>query len=271
MEQRAFGRTSMSVPAIGMGTWQTFDMRGATGEDRARRVVDAAFAAGVTLFDSSPMYGAAERVLAATLTGRRERAIVATKVWAPSVEEGRRQIARALQWYGGLVDVYQIHNLVNWRAQLKVLEDARQAGHVRAIGATHYNPAAFDDLAQVIETGRLHALQIPYNPLERDVERRLLPMAEAHGLGVIVMRPFGEGRGVRRPPSPDRLAPLAAFGVRTWPQALLKWILSDPRCHVAIPATANPLHVEDNAAAGMPPWFGPDERAYVSRLAEAHW
>jgi aryl-alcohol dehydrogenase-like predicted oxidoreductase len=269
METRRFGATGLTVPVVGMGTWQTFDVRGETAEARARSVVDAAFDTGITFFDSSPMYGTAEQVLSRTLEGRRDRALVATKVWAPSVEEGRRQVARALQWYGGHVDVYQIHNLVNWRAQLSVLEAARDAGQISAIGATHYSPSSFDELGRVMETGRIRAVQIPYNPLEREVERTLLPLAAALDLGVIVMRPFGEGRVVRRPPSEQALAPLHPFGVHTWPQALLKWILSDTRCHVAIPATSRVEHVHDNAGAAAPPWFGDEERAYVTRLAEA--
>jgi aryl-alcohol dehydrogenase-like predicted oxidoreductase len=85
---------------------------------------------------------------------------------------------------------------------------------------------------------------------------------------VIVMRPFAEGQLLRRRIAADRLAPLRAFGVRTWSQALLKWVLSDPRCHVAIPATSSPDHMRDNAAAGEPPWLTADARAYVARLAE---
>ena len=83
------------------------------------------------------------------------------------------------------------------------------------------------------------------------------------------MRPFG-GTGaplLRRSPSADGLAPLAELGVETWAQALLKWILSDPRVDFVIPATSRPERVTENAAAGVPPWFGPDERAYVEQLA----
>ena len=267
METRRFGSTGLTVPAVGMGTWQTFDVRDAAGERRIQSVVEAAVNGGSTFFDSSPMYGAAERVLGAALEGRRDRAIVATKLWAPSTEEGRRQLSRALQWFGGRVDVYQVHNLVNWRAQLGVLEAARDAGQVRVIGATHYSPAAFEELRRVVDTGRVAALQVPYNPMECEVERMLLPLAASMDLGVIVMRPFGEGGLLRRAPSPQALAPLERFGVSTWAQALLKWILSDRRCHVAIPATSSAAHARENAAAGDPPWFGDEERAYVRRLA----
>jgi aryl-alcohol dehydrogenase-like predicted oxidoreductase len=267
MERRALGNTGIEVPAVGMGTWKTFDVRGAAAEHHARTIVDHALAGGANFFDSSPMYGQAERVLGAALAGRREQALVATKVWTPSEGEGRQQTERALSYYGGLIDLYQVHNLVNWRAQLALLERLRDEGLIRAIGATHYSPSAFDELRRVMETGRITAIQIPYNPLERQIERAILPLAAELGLGVVVMRPFGEGGLMRRPPPASRLVPLSPFGVTTWGQALLKWVLSDPRCHVTIPATSSAAHMAENAAAGEPPWFGPAERDYVAQLA----
>lgn len=270
MEAREFGTTGLpKVPVIGMGTWRTFDVRGAERERRAGEVVEAAVGAGVRVFDSSPMYGDAERVLGAALLPHRPRALVLTKVWTNSPAEGRRQIGQALEWFGGRVDLYQIHNLVAWQEHLPVLEQMRGEGRTGAIGATHYSPSAFGELRRVMDTGRITAIQIPYNPLERDVERDILPRAAALGLGVVVMRPFGERTLMRRVPDEKALAPLRDFGVCTWGQALLKWILSDLRCHVAIPATSSASHAAENAAAGAPPWFGPAERALVSRLAEA--
>jgi aryl-alcohol dehydrogenase-like predicted oxidoreductase len=178
-------------------------------------------------------------------------------------------VDRALAWYGGRIDLYQLHNLAAWETHLPLLERLRGEGRVGAVGATHYRAAAFDELRRVMETGRIQAIQIPYNPLEREVERTILPLAEEMGIGVVVMRPFGERTLLRRIPSDEDLAPLAPFGVRTWTQALLKWILSDPRCHVAIPATSSPAHMTDNAAAGSPPWLGAEERGYVAGLASS--
>jgi aryl-alcohol dehydrogenase-like predicted oxidoreductase len=267
MENRAFGRTSLTVPVVGMGTWRTFDVRGARDEDNARVVVDHAFAGGARVFDSSPMYGEAERVLAAALGGRRERALVATKIWASSSREGRAQAERALALYGGHVEIYQIHNLSNWRDHLVMLEELKEEGHISAIGATHYSPRAFAELAAVMRTGRIQAIQVPYNPRERDIEREILPLAADLGLGVIAMRPFAEGGLMARSHPPSVFEPLAPFGIRTWGQALLKWVLSDPRCHVVIPASSNPDRMTENTAAGSPPWLGPEERAYVARLA----
>jgi len=117
-----------------------------------------------------------------------------------------------------------------------------------------------------MRSGRIQAVQIPYSPFEREVERKVLPLAEELGLGVVVMRPFGEG-SLLPGPSGEALGPLEPFGVLTWTQALLKWILSDRRVHVAIPATRSPEHARENLAAGAPPWFGPEERALVERLA----
>ena len=268
ISRRPLGAASgLTVPAVGMGTWQTLDVRGAAAEHDAHEIVREALDSGARFIDSSPMYGEAERVLADGLGDRRAEATVATKVWTSDDDEAERQVGRALGWYGGRVDLYQVHNLVAWRERLALLERERDRGAVVAIGATHYSPSAFGELARVMRTGRISAIQVPYNPREREVEREILPLAEELGLGVVVMRPLGAGRLVGRMPSPAQLEPLEPFGVQTWAQALLKWVLSDPRCHVAIPATSRPERVRENAAAGAPPWFDDDARALVVRLA----
>jgi len=191
-------------------------------------------------------------------------------IWTPSAQEGAAQLARAVDWYGGRVDLMQIHNLVSWPAHLTMLQAARDRGQVGLIGATHYSQAVFGELAELMRSGQIDAVQVPYNPAQREVERTILPLADDLGLGVLLMRPFGEGDLTRRPPGLAELEPLRPFGVTTWGQALIKWGLSDPRVHVSLPATAQPARLAENAAAGSPPWFGPDERAYIQRLATAH-
>ncbi|MFL6139894.1 MAG: aldo/keto reductase [Frankiaceae bacterium] len=267
MELRALGRRGGPVPVVGMGTWRTFDVAGELAERARREIVDAALDSGVRVVDSSPMYGEAERVLGAVLDGRREQAYVATKVWTPDDEEARRQVHRSLRYFGGRVDLLQVHNLVAWPTRLDLLEGARDAGRVQAIGVTHHSESAYDEMAAVMRSGRVDAIQVPYNPLQRRCEDEILPLAADLGIGVVVMRPFGEGGLMRHPPDQDELAPLAGFGVRTWAQALLKWVLSDERVSVAIPATSKPERMRENALAGRPPWFGPEERAHVAKLA----
>lgn len=264
METRRFGETGWQVPVVGLGTWNVFDLP-PEAEATARAVVEAAFEAGARLVDSSPMYGRSEAVLGRALGERRGEALVATKIWTRQVADGKGQLARQLEFFGGRVDLEQIHNLVAWREHLDWLEAGRDAGRVGLIGATHYSEGAYDDLAEVMRTGRIGAIQIPYNPLERAAEREILPLASELGLGVIAMRPFAEG-GLMPGPDPELLKPL---GVDSWSQALLKWTLSDRRVHVAIPATSSTEHARSNAAAGSPPWFGPDERQLVEDLAGA--
>ena len=259
MEERRLG------PVVGLGTWNTFD----ADERAARAVVREALGAGCRVIDSSPMYGGAERALAVALEGVRERAVVATKIWAPSVGEGRAQFRRQLAWYGR-VDVEQVHNLVSWREHLAWLEEERAESTIGRLGVTHYSPGAFAELAQALRTGRFSTLQVPYNPVERECERELLPLAAELGVAVIVMRPLGGGTGalLRRRPSAGELAQLSEFGIETWPQALLKWALSDERIDVVIPATSKPERARENAAAGAPPWLGEPERRLVERLAD---
>ncbi len=264
MEQRKIGKTGISLPVVGMGTWKTFDVRGAEAEKRVADVVQRAVQHGTTLFDTSPMYGESERVLSQAIAPLRDRVLVADKVWAPKAKEGREQIRRALEWYG-VVDVYQIHNLVAWREHLPVLEELKQRGKIRVIGATHYQHSAFGDLMELMETERIQLIQIPYNPADRLVEQEVLPLADEIGIGVLVMKPFDTGSLVHR--AQHGLHDFERFGVRTWAQVLLKWILSDPRVHSVLPATSSPDHAEENAAAGSAPWFDADTREWVARKA----
>jgi aryl-alcohol dehydrogenase-like predicted oxidoreductase len=150
MELRRLGQSDLTVPVVGVGTWRVFDVRGRKAEQRVHDQVTEALSVGATLFDSSPMYGNAERVLGHALQDRRDDALVATKVWTPSAREGDSQIDRAMEYFGGRVELYQVHNLVAWQQHLPVLEGLRDEGRVRVIGATHYSPAAFGELAEVM-------------------------------------------------------------------------------------------------------------------------
>ena len=252
---------------MGLGTWQVLDVRGR--EEGARHeVVRAALEEGANLFDSSPMYGEAERVLGEALSKHgRERAIVATKVWTSSDREAERQIERSLSYFCRRVELYQVHNLVAVERRLDTLHRLKEEGRVRAVGVTHYSRAALGDLMGVMRSGRVNFVQVPYNAAETSVTRELLPLAQDLDLGVIAMVPLGSGRLLRSAPSPEKLEPLREFGVETWAQALLKFVLSDRRVGCAIPATSSPDRMRENARAGEPPWLGDEERRYVADLA----
>jgi aryl-alcohol dehydrogenase-like predicted oxidoreductase len=262
MERRHLGENGPELPVVGLGSWLTFDV-GEAQQVMVEDVVDAAWEEGSRLVDSSPMYGQSEARLGRALARRREQAFVATKIWTRSATEGRAQFEAQLAWFGGRIDLEQVHNLVAWEPHLGWLEEERDAGRIALLGATHYSAGAFHDLERIMRTGRVDAIQVPYNPHEREVAARILPLAEELGLGVIVMRPLGE-RELLPGPNSERLDPL---GVESWAQALIKWCLSDARVTAVIPATRSPEHARDNARAGRPPWFGPEERKLVEELA----
>jgi len=186
-------------------------------------------------------------------------------VWARNRDLGELQIDRALGLFGR-VDIYQVHNLLGENDHLPYLRHLKESGLITAIGATHYLPSIMPQLLEMMRRREIDVVQVPYHLLERSAEAELLPEAERLGIGVIVMAPLSTGSLLDHPPTDDELAPLAPFGVYTWAQVLLKWILSDPRVHTVIPATSSPDHMRENMAAGEPPWFGGDERMYVRRL-----
>jgi diketogulonate reductase-like aldo/keto reductase len=257
MDERRLG------PVVGLGTWNTFD-----GDAQiAREVVAAAFESGTQLFDSSPMYHGAEAALGAALAGRRDEAIVATKIWANSLEEGHEQFARQLDWFGGRVEIEQVHNLLLWREHAEWLRSEQEAGRIGKLGVTHYQSPALDRLADAIRTGWFRVLQIPYNPWERECEHELLPLAAELGVEVIAMRPLGGSGEDRRRRVELTDAQKTELGVESWAEALLKWALGDERIDSVIPATKNAERARENARAGEGPRFTADQRALVERLA----
>jgi aryl-alcohol dehydrogenase-like predicted oxidoreductase len=263
MEIRDFGTTGLSVPVVGLGTSRVFDVDD-DQQQMADEVVALQFEGGTRFVDTSPMYGKSERILGRALDSRRSDAIVATKIWTESIDEGRAQLEAQMDFYGGRVDVEQVHNLVQTEGHLEWMEREKDAGRIGVIGATHYAASAFGHLEKVMRSGRIECIQIPYNPAEREVEEHILPLAEELGMGVIAMRPFGNGSLTRSAPEQDQLDEL---GLSTWSEALLKWCLSDRRIHVAIPATSKAGNARANVAAGDEPWLDDEQRKRVSKLA----
>src|SRR5258708_15294771 len=219
MERRPLGRSGLHLPIVGMGTWKTFDVIDPEEIAQRRQVVDVALAHGSNLFDSSPMYGAAERVLGACLEGRHDQARVATKVWTPDDSQADDQIRQSLAYFGDHVEIYQVHNLVAWPKRLATLERLRDAGKVTAVGVTHYQHSSFGEMMQIIRSGRGTIVQVPYHVQDRVVERDVLPLAAELNIGVLVMRPLGQGVLATKSPPPEALQPLAALGVPTPAQA----------------------------------------------------
>jgi diketogulonate reductase-like aldo/keto reductase len=252
---RAIPSSGEGLPAVGLGTWQTFDVGTADAErEPLREVVRRFVELGGRVVDSSPMYGAAERVvgdLAAGL-GVTDRLFFATKVWTSGRDAGVDQMDRSLRLLRKRpLDLMQIHNLVDWRTHLATLRDWQQAGRIRYLGVTHYTASAYDDLERVLRAERLDFVQLNYSLGEREAERRILPLAQDRGVAVLVNRPFAQG-GLFRRVRGQALPPWATdFDCASWAQFFLKWILAHPAVTCAIPATSKPDHLLDNMKAGV--------------------
>ena len=266
MEKRKLG--SLEVPVIGLGTARTFDVDAKSDVSVRRTIVDNCTAAGSIFLDTSPMYGHSESVIGQVTDGRRDQFQFATKVWCRGDATGRNQISQSFDLLRtDYIEVLQIHNLLDWRTHLPYLECLKTEGRIGQIGITHYATSSYGEMASIMRTGRVDTIQIPYNVMERKCESVILPLADEMGIGVIVMEPLGVGRltrGLKRTPD---LAPLAGHGVETWAQALMAWILADPRVTTLIPATSQPHRVFENAKAGSMPPLTPDLREHISREA----
>jgi len=252
---RSIPSSGEQIPAIGLGTWQAFDIGGSAAERAPRREVLQRFvAAGGAVIDSSPMYGKAEAVVGelAAEAGLVDRLWVATKVWTSGRDAGLAQMERSLQLLRKTpLDLMQIHNLLDWATHLPVLREWKQAGRIRYVGITHYTASGYDALERVLRAEALDFVQLNYSPEEREAERRLLPRARERGVAVMVNRPLVSGglaRSVRGRPLPSWAAEL---GCTSWAQVYLKWILAHPAVTCVIPATSSPEHLAGNMAAGL--------------------
>jgi diketogulonate reductase-like aldo/keto reductase len=239
------------LPAVGLGTWLTFDrpISDIEGLERRRQVLEAFFAGGGRLVDSSPMYGHAEAVLGELLARPEPRLFSATKVWTGIADFGPVQMRRSLGlWRLPRVDLMQVHNLLAWRAHLGTLRAWQAEGLTRYIGVTTSHGRAHDEVASILRGEKIDFLQITYSPADRSAEP-LLAQAAARGVAVIINRPFDGGalldRLSRRP-----LPGLARdLGCDNWAALVLKWELAHPAVVCAIPATTNPAHVTQNLQA----------------------
>src|SRR5438105_60045 len=248
------------LPAIGVGTWQTFDVRGDLGPQR--EVLKAFVEAGGRVVDSSPMYGAAESVVGeiSAELGLRDKLFMATKVYTSGREQGIRQMENSFRRMRvQRMDLMQVHNLLDVAIHTPTLKDWKAKGRLRYIGITHYTASAYADVERWLKTGQYDFLQINYSLGERDSEKKLLPLARERKVAVIANRPFAEGAlfsRVKGKPLPPWAGEL---GIQSWAQYFLKWIVSHPAVTCAIPGTGRPEHIKDNVAAG----FGvlPDESA----------
>src|SRR4051812_5878831 len=248
---RLFPQNTVKLPKIGLGTWQTFDV----GNDSTARAPlrELLKLLEGNVIDSSPMYGSSESVAGDLIAelGIRDKLFIATKVWTSGRDEGLRQIETSFKRLRvEVLDLLQIHNLVDAATQTKTLLELKNRNRVKHIGITHYTSSAYPEVERWLATGQYDFLQINYSLAEREAENRILPLAKDKGASVLINRPFAEGALFRRTKGKP-LPPWAAeLGIASWGQYFLKWIVSHRAVTCAIPGTARPDHMKDNLAAG---------------------
>ncbi|MBK0398484.1 aldo/keto reductase [Limibaculum sp. M0105] len=254
---RAIPMTGERIPVIGLGSWITFNVgRDPVLLERCAQVIEAFAEEGGGMIDSSPMYGSSQDTIGHGLTRLRDPSVVfsAEKVWTSSPRQGPNQIAETGDKWGiDKFDLLQVHNLQGWRGNLETLYAMKAEGRLRYVGVTTSHGRRHELLEQIMREEPIDFVQLTYNVQDREAEARLLPLAQERGIGVIVNRPYRRGALVRR----FQGAPLPAWteeiGAQTWPQLLLKFIISHPAVTVVIPATRQMAHLRENKAAARGP------------------
>jgi diketogulonate reductase-like aldo/keto reductase len=245
------------LPVVGLGTWITFNV----GDDIELRdecaaVMSAFFAAGGRLIDSSPMYGSSQPVIGYGLSrlGGPAGLFAADKVWTSSGSGGPEQIEESRRYWGiPRFDLLQVHNLLGWEDHLPTLFEMKSEGRLRYVGITTSEGRRHDEIESIMARHPIDFVQITYNILDREVERRILPLAQERKIAVIANRPFQQGvliRAVERHALPSWAAEI---GARSWAQFILKFIVSHPAVTCAIPATTQVAHAKENMASARAP------------------
>lgn len=271
---RPIPATGERIPAIGMGSWLTFDVGPDSWlRDERAKVLSTFFDLGGTVVDSSPMYGSSEAVIGYCLEqmGDTPPVFSATKVWTPgrALGIGQMQHSRHL-WGVDRFDLMQIHNLVDWQVHMETLLEWKAAGLIRYTGVTTSHGRRHRELERIMAEQPIDFVQFTYNVVDRWAEARLLPLAAERGLAVIINRPFQGGNLFDRfeeYPLPEWAA---EFDAANWAQFFLKFIISHPSVTCAIPATTRADHMVENMGAlgGLLPDASIRERmaSYVAGL-----
>ncbi len=271
--ERAIPSSGEAMPVVGLGSWITFNVgNDPVLLDQSKDVIAAFVEDGGRMIDSSPMYGSAQATIGYALDKLTYPGPVfsADKIWTSSEAGGPAQFKETRGLWGvKTMDLMQVHNLVSWEAHLDMLQAKKAAGEIRYVGITTSHGRRHNDLEAIMANHKIDFVQLTYNVHDRDPEERLLPLARERGIAVIANRPYQRGELIRRY-SGKPLPPLAAeIGAQSWPQLLLKFVISNPAITCAIPATSSVAHVRENLASAAGPL--PDEamrKAITDYLAQ---
>ena len=255
---RTIASSGEKLPAIGLGTWLTFDVTDARERAVRGEILRAFFEAGGRLVDSSPMYGASEETIGAAMPANSKALFSATKVWTVGALAGRRQMQNSLRlWKLPHVDLMQVHNMLDWETHLPILKEMKAQGRVRYIGVTTSHGRRHDLLEKIMASEPIDFVQLTYNLNDREAERRLLPFAAERRLAVIINRPFDGGELFGAKTAKPLPGWASEIGCKSWAEAFLKWVVAHPAVTCAIPATSKLAHLAQNMKALLGPL--PDE------------
>jgi diketogulonate reductase-like aldo/keto reductase len=257
MIERIIPSTGETIPVVGLGTWQRFDV-GPTEHERQplREALQTMAGRGARIIDSSPMYGRSEKVVG-HLTNElnlADKFFYATKVWTEGEREGVAQMDASMhKMQRTKMDLIQIHNLVHWQTHLKTLRRWKDDGKIRYLGITHYTVASHPQLEQIVRSEKLDFVQFNYSIRIRNAELSLLKAAQDRGVAVIVNEPLEKGAlfGLVRNKAVPEWA--VEHGIDTWTKFFLTYVLAHSAVTCVIPATSNPNHMEENLQAGETP------------------
>ncbi|MCF0041732.1 aldo/keto reductase [Dyadobacter fanqingshengii] len=255
MLQRAIPASGEKIPVIGLGSWQQFDV-GQTAAERTplKEVLKKMEELGGKLIDASPMYGRSEEVIGELTTELKnnDRFFFATKVWTTGKQEGIDQMNDSFKKMGRKkMDLMQVHNLQDWQTHLKTLKDWKAQGKVKYIGVTHYTDSAHSRLEQIVKSKEIDFVQFNYSIRSRNADKSLLNAAKDSGVAVIINEPFEQGALFRAVKGKELPAFAADYGISSWAQYFLKYIISHEAVTCAIPGTSDVKHLVDNLGAGL--------------------
>lgn len=253
--KRKIGNHRESIPCVGLGTWQTFDVGSNAAErEPLKQVLQKLIDSGASVVDSSPMYGSSEQVVGDLSSELKlnQNLFIATKVWTTGKNAGIDQMNTSMRLLRRqTIDLMQVHNLMDWEIHLKTLQQWKEEGKIRYIGLTHYTDSAHERLQKIISNNKIDFIQINYSMNSRNAEKNLLPAAKDLGVAVLINRPFDEGSLFRMTKGKTVPEWAKEFDCTTWGSFFLKYILANPAVTCVIPGTSNPKHLADNLSAGM--------------------
>ena len=256
MLRRAIPSSGESLPIIGLGTSRVFDVDPENRQELKIRkeIIEVLLNNGGSLVDTSPMYGQSEDLIGAILNDypRRNELFLATKVWTKGKTEGEQQISESFKKMNTTkMELIQIHNLVDWKTQIKTLRQMKESGEISYIGITHYKSSAFKEMEDIIKKEPIDFAQFNYSIGERDAEERLLPICQEYGVATIINRPFMRGKLFRSFKSQTLPDWCKDYDINSWGQFFLKYIIANPAVTNIIPATSKSKNMLDNSIAGM--------------------